>query len=103
MRRIIYALIIFTFFVSCRSVGGNVSTWADATLVAEQRAIIEQQAKYITELERTIQRGIQSIDEATERLGRIEEGTVSLQDWLRRVDAFVQEIIGIKSELEQVQ
>jgi small-conductance mechanosensitive channel len=78
-------------------------TWEDATLVAEQRAVIERQREYISDLERVIQAGAGNLRKAEERLGSLEQGNIEFKDWLQRVDEFVRAVIAEQRRLEQVQ
>jgi small-conductance mechanosensitive channel len=77
--------------------------WEDATLIAEQRAVIERQREYIGDLERIIQAGAGNLREAEDRLGSLEQGNIEFKDWLQRVDEFVRAVIAEQRKLEQVQ
>jgi small-conductance mechanosensitive channel len=96
---------IFVLLSGCATGGGTRTdtTWEDATLIAEQQAVIERQREYISDLVRIIQAGAGNLREAEERLGSLEQGNIEFKDWLQRVDDFVRAVIAEQRRLEQVQ
>lgn len=88
---------------SCATNRPAVDSWADASLVAEQRLEIERQRKYIADLERIIQSGSENLRAAAGYLGELEQGNYDFADWLRRVDQFVRAVIDEQRKLEAVQ
>jgi small-conductance mechanosensitive channel len=109
MRRLFYVIVIAVitiFFGTCKTTDSRhiaPDVWSDATLVAEQRAIIERQREYISDLERIIQTGANNLRNAEERLGSLEDGNIEFANWLQRVDKFVRAVIAEQRRLEQVQ
>jgi hypothetical protein len=101
MRKIIYFLVM-PALVSCATARRDAG-WEGAAAVAEQRAIIEQQRQRIAGLERVIQSGAEHIRAAEERLGSLEDGNTDFEEWLRRVDEFVQSVIAEQRRLEGIQ
>ena len=108
MRGVFYALVIAILFTGCtttnRSAGITpADVWADANLVAEQRATIEQQQRHIDRMVELVERGVADLREARTVLSDAQDAVVDFGGWLRRVDAFVRRIIEIESGLETIQ
>ena len=107
MRRILYAVIVALLFTGCCTNPGRVATatdiWGDATLVAEQRAEIEQLRRDLNDmggLVRDISEGIVRItDELTDGLER----SRSIEDIFREIDLFVRKLIEANRELGDLQ
>jgi len=105
MRRVFYALVIIILFTGCRSVRGNVpvDTWGDATIIAEQRAEIEQLRRDLNDmggLVRDVSEGIVRItDELTDGLER----SRSIEDIFGEIDIFVRKLIEANRQLGNIQ
>jgi hypothetical protein len=63
MRRYFYAL-LFLFFSCASSRNTTTDTWTDATIVAEQRAVIEAQRETLRDLRESINGVRQSLESA---------------------------------------
>ena len=111
MRRILYAsTIIFIgilFFTNCKTVNrpnlDSSAIWEDATLVAEQRAEIEQLRRNLDDMGNLIQDVSDGIIRITDELSIGLERSRSIEDVFGEIDSFVRKLIDENRKLREVQ
>jgi len=97
-----FIIIICMVFPGCVS-RPLVGSWDNASLVAEQRIIIERQQQYIDSMGWLIQSGATNLQAAIEELGKLNELHEDFGEWLWRVDRFVRAVIAEQQRLERLQ
>jgi methyl-accepting chemotaxis protein len=103
MRKFILAIAVFCFlFCSCAShpVAG---VWEDASLVAEQRAEIEQLKRDITDMGANRREISERIDSITAGLTDGLERCETINDIFTEIDRFVRELIDENNKLRSLQ
>lgn len=109
IRRIIYAVIIFTItvtaFMGCCTHRHNVSgsSWDNASLVAEQRIIIEQQQSRFEYMERIVDEVQSNLGRAVDAVIAGIDGNTDIQNQFAVIDQFVRSVIEGKRRLENIQ
>jgi hypothetical protein len=104
MRRIFYALFIMAVFSGCVSRRpAVVSNWDDATLIANQRAEIDQLRRNLTDMGNVIGEVSGRIDSLTEGLANGIERCENIEDIFRVVDQFVRKLIDENNQLRNLQ
>ncbi|MDR2493951.1 MAG: hypothetical protein LBD24_01890, partial [Spirochaetaceae bacterium] len=102
---VLYALALgcILLLTGCASGRPAVDLWADATVVAEQRAVIDEQRRTLDDLERTVGEVQRDLRDARTDLDRAVGETKDLRELFDAIDAFVREIIGAERRLEELQ
>jgi PBP1b-binding outer membrane lipoprotein LpoB len=106
MRRIIYAVFITILFTGCATNNRtNVSdnSWNDATLVAEQRLIIEQQQQRFDNMGKIIDEVQSDLGRAVDKVIDGLDGNRDLKSQFAIIDQFVRSVIESKRRLEILQ
>jgi hypothetical protein len=101
-KSILAASAICFFFCSCAS-HPVVNTWDDASLVAEQRAIIEQQRRTLENMGGVIERVHIELGAARIYFESAWTEATDLRSQFAAIDAFVRAIIAAERALEDVQ
>lgn len=101
MQKIILAVISFCI-CSCAS-HPAVDTWGDATLVAEQRAEIEQLRRDIADLATTQRQISERIGYAAERLESSLDRITTIEELWAAADEFVRSILAENERLRSLQ
>jgi hypothetical protein len=97
-------LILLFFISSCVSHPGDSSdTWSDATLIAEQRAVIESQQQTLRDMGDSIESVRVSLESARENVIRATEQVTDLRTLFREIDLFVKSVIDAERILEELQ
>ena len=81
----------------------SVDSWGDASLVAEQRLIIEQQRQRLNDMGEAVGRIQGSLGKAIDLVTASLEGSGDLASKFEGIDAFVRRVIDSKRELEELQ
>jgi hypothetical protein len=103
----IYALFILCIallLTTCRSAPDRVVTdsWGDASLVAKQQLIIEQQQQRFDDMGDVLTEIHGNIDGAITAITSGLDGNASLEEQFREIDLFVRRIIESKRALEEL-
>jgi hypothetical protein len=99
----ILSIAVLGGFGGCASVRPTVDVWADAALVAEQRAIIDEQRRTLDDLERAVGEVQRDLRDARTNLDTAVGETKDLRELFDAIDAFVREIIEAERRLEELQ
>jgi hypothetical protein len=103
MQKFILAVAVFCFlFCSCAS-RPVVDVWEDASLVAEQRAVIEQQRRTLDDMGSSIEQVHAGLGAARTDFERAWAEAADLRSQFAAIDAFVRAIIAAERELENLQ
>jgi len=111
MRRMFYVFIMAVLFIGCASTKRvHTNNWENATLVAEQRAEIQQLRRDVADMGEYQQQVSDGIIGATERIERGTEQLLnsiqrasSIEDIFREIDEFVRLILEENRQLRELQ
>jgi hypothetical protein len=93
---------IFLLYNGCAS-RPVVGVWEDASLVAEQRAVIEQQRRTLDDMGSSIEQVHSGLGAARTDFERAWAEATDLRSQFAAIDAFVRAIIAAERELEDLQ
>jgi hypothetical protein len=103
MQKLFFSIVAFCFlFYSCAS-RPTVNAWRDASLVAEQRAEIEQLKRDITDMGANQREVSERIDRITTGLTRGLGRCETIEDIFTEIDRFVRELIDENNKLRGIQ
>jgi Zn-dependent M32 family carboxypeptidase len=101
MWKVFFALLCFCFF-SCVS-HPVVGVWEDASLVAEQRAVIEEQRRTLIDMGVVVEQIHAELESARSDFARAWTEATDLRSQFAAIDAFVRAVIAAERELENLQ
>jgi len=98
------AIVIITLVLgACATRRPALDSWGDASLVAEQRLIIEQQQQRLNDMGEAIGRVQSGLERAIDTVTASINGTTDLASKFSGIDRFVRAVIESKRELEDIQ